>query len=91
MAPILLVEIISALVGLVCLGALTVRFICVRLTARKVAVLEGSAPGDMPPEESASLPQPRYTGRAPRSMHRARMLERTRAAGQPLPASFFVP
>lgn len=31
MTPILLVEIISALVGLVCLGALTVRFICVRL------------------------------------------------------------
>lgn len=31
MAPILLVEIISAPVGLVCLGALTVRFICVRL------------------------------------------------------------
>ena len=32
MTPILLVEIISALVGLVCLGALTVRFICVRLS-----------------------------------------------------------
>ncbi len=32
MTPILLIEIISALVGLVCLGALTVRFICVRLT-----------------------------------------------------------
>ena len=31
MTPILLVEIISALVGLVCLGALTVRFICVRI------------------------------------------------------------
>lgn len=31
MTPILLVEIISALVGLVCLGAITVRFICVRL------------------------------------------------------------
>lgn len=31
MTPMLLVEIISALVGLVCLGALTVRFICVQL------------------------------------------------------------
>ena len=31
MTPILLVKIISALVGLVCLGAITVRFICVRL------------------------------------------------------------
>lgn len=31
MTPILLVEIISALVALVCLGALTIRFICVRL------------------------------------------------------------
>lgn len=91
MTPILLVEIISALVGLVCLGALTVRFICVRLNRTQGNGAGREPPGDMPPGESASLPQPRYTGRAPRSMHRARMLERTREAERPLPASFSVP
>lgn len=62
MTPILLVEIISALVGLVCLGALTVRRAVHGSTARKAAVQEESAPGDTSLGESASLPQPRHTG-----------------------------
>lgn len=62
MTPILLVEIISALVGLVCLGALLFASSAYGSTARKAAVQEESAPGDTPPGESASLPQPRYTG-----------------------------
>ena len=92
MAPILLVEIISALVGLVCLGALTVRFICVRLNRT-----QGSGAGRERARRHAAwgvglvAAAAVHGASATLYVHRARMLERTRAAGRPLPASFSVP
>lgn len=66
MTPILLVEIISALVGLVCLGALTVRFICVRLNRT-----QGSGAGRGRPATCRLGSRPRCRSRGTRGERHA--------------------